>query len=290
MVLSATFVVFPLVLQQILMIVESQHWRTYLPVFALSILLLLPMVIVAEKFKKAQLVFLVAVVMLIVAEAGLALSESYMLAFTMLVLFFGAFNFLEAMLPATVTRIAPVDMKGTAMCLFSSAQFIGAFAGGLLGGVLLGVGDYAMTFAWLALVPGIWFLIALTMKAPEYLSSRIVSLEGLEQEVLEKFVERVADLNGVKEVSIYEIDRVAYHKDLDESVSKFLAIMKSKGATVTEVDQAFRKKWADGMDNVAKIWAARLDSEGKPGTAVLKTYLDTMRNSGATPVRDWDKE
>ena len=66
--------------------------------------------------------------------------------------------------------------------------------------------------------------------------------------------------------------------------------MQEKGATVTEVDDAFRKQWASGMDNVAKVWAERLDSEGKPGTAVMKTYLDTMRAAGATPVRDWDKE
>ena len=141
LVLAATFVVFPLFLQQSLMVEESLHWRTYLPVFALSVLLLLPMVIVAEKLKKSQQVFLLAVVMLVLAETGLALSDSYLAVFAMLVLFFGAFNFLEAMLPATVARIAPADMKGTAMGLFSSAQFIGAFAGGLLGGVLLGKGD-----------------------------------------------------------------------------------------------------------------------------------------------------
>ncbi len=87
-----------------------------------------------------------------------------------------------------------------------------------------------------------------------------------------------------------EADRIAYHKDLDESVTKFLDLMKAQGATITEVDQAFRKQWADGMDNVAKIWAEQLDSEGKPGTAVLKIYMDTMRAAGATPVRDWDKE
>ena len=44
------------------------------------------------------------------------------------------------------------------------------------------------------------------------------------------------------------------------------------------------------MDNVAKIWAAKLDSEGKAGSAVLSAYMDTMRASGATPVRNWDKE
>ncbi len=84
--------------------------------------------------------------------------------------------------------------------------------------------------------------------------------------------------------------RIAYHKDLDASVSKFLGIMKSKGATVTEVDEAFRQQWAKGMSNVAKDWAAKLDKDGQPATEVLKTYMDAMRANGAKPVRDWDKE
>ena len=49
-------------------------------------------------------------------------------------------------------------------------------------------------------------------------------------------------------------DRVAYHADLDASVAKFLGIMESQGATITEVEQAFREQWAAGMDNVAKVW------------------------------------
>jgi MFS family permease len=220
LVLAATFVVFPLFLQQSLLVEESLHWRTYLPVFALSVLLLLPMVIVAEKLKKSQQVFLLAVVMLVLAETGLALSDSYLAVFAMLVLFFGAFNFLEAMLPATVARIAPADMKGTAMGLFSSAQFIGAFVGGLLGGVLLASGDYATTFAWLAAIVGVWLLVAFTMQAPEYLASRIISLKGLGQDELDHFVERASGIEGVREVSVYEIDRVAYlkvEKDFDDT-------------------------------------------------------------------------
>lgn len=87
-----------------------------------------------------------------------------------------------------------------------------------------------------------------------------------------------------------EADRIAYHKDLDEAVTGGLKAMEEAGATITEVDQAFREQWASGMDNVAKAWAERLDSEGKPGTSVLKIYMDTMREAGAEPVRDWDKE
>jgi len=212
LVLSATFVIFPLLLQQNLMVEEGLHWRTYLPVFALSVLFLPPMIIVAEKLRKAHAVFLLAVGMLVAAEVGLAWSSSYAIAFSMLVLFFGAFNFLEAVLPASVTRIAPADMKGTAMGLFSSAQFLGAFSGGLVGGILLATGDYATTFAWLAVIVCAWFVVAMTMKAPAYLKSKIVSLKNLEQDDIAYFVERASAITGVKEVSVYEIDRVAYLK------------------------------------------------------------------------------
>ncbi len=85
-------------------------------------------------------------------------------------------------------------------------------------------------------------------------------------------------------------DADAYQKDLDASVTKFLGLMQDQGATVTEVDQAFREEWAAGMDNVAQVWAEKLDSQGIAGSAVLKSYMDTMRAAGATPVRNWDQE
>ena len=93
---------------------------------------------------------------------------------------------------------------------------------------------------------------------------------------------------ALKEAAV--ADRIAYHKDLDASVAKFLGIMQSQGATVTEVDQAFRVQWAGGMDNVAKLWAEKLDGAGMDGSGVLSTYMETMRAAGATPVRNWDQE
>ena len=219
LVLSATFVVFPLVLQEYLQIDEARHWRTYLPVFMLSLLFLPPLVILAEKMRRARAVFRVAVAMLIAAELGLALSDSYALSFAMLVLFFGAFNFLEAMLPASVTRIAPAAMKGTAMGLFSSAQFLGAFAGGLVGGLLLSSTDYSDTFAWLAAILCLWLLLAFTMKPTVYLKSRIVSLQTLADGDVDRFMQRAQQIVGVHEVSVYELDRVAYLK-VDESLDE----------------------------------------------------------------------
>ncbi|GAA6200058.1 C4-dicarboxylate TRAP transporter substrate-binding protein [Aquicoccus sp. SU-CL01552] len=85
-------------------------------------------------------------------------------------------------------------------------------------------------------------------------------------------------------------DAEAYQQDLDASVTKFLGLMQEQGATLTQVDQGFREQWAAGMDNVARLWAEKLDAEGKNGSAVLKAYMDTMRAAGATPVRNWDQE
>lgn len=168
LVLSATFVVFPLVMQHELQIDAGLHWQTYLPVFALSVIFLLPMVILAERLRQIRRVFLCAILLLIAAEFGLSRGGSgYAYVFVMLVAFFSAFNFLEAALPASVARIAPVHMKGTAMGLFASAHFIGAFCGGLLGGALLASGDYGDTFFGLTLVLCVWLGVALTMKFPK---------------------------------------------------------------------------------------------------------------------------
>lgn len=100
-------------------------------------------------------------------------------------------------------------------------------------------------------------------------------------------------LDGIVQQALFDaakVSRVAYHKDLDASVREALEVMLSNGATVTEVDEAFRKQWAAGMDNVAKVFTEKLDAAGVDGSSVLKGYMDTMRAAGATPVRNWDKE
>lgn len=84
--------------------------------------------------------------------------------------------------------------------------------------------------------------------------------------------------------------REAYVTDLDAAVEAALKTMAEQGATITEVDAEFRSKWAGGMNNVAKEWAAQVDGEGKAGTEILKAYMEAMRAAGATPVRNWDQE
>ncbi len=212
LVLSATFVVFPLVLRDSLLIDETLHWKTYLPVFALSVLGMVPLIIIAEKFRKLKSMFLLGIGIVLLAEAGLALAKSYDMAFMMLVLFFIGFNFLEASLPSLVARIAPAAMKGTAMGLFSSAQFLGAFSGGVVGGLLLASENYANGFLYLAGLVLVWLLVAASMKPPKLLASKIVSLKNMDDESVNLFLKEASLIKGVHEVSVYVEDQVAYLK------------------------------------------------------------------------------
>ncbi len=228
MVLAATFVLFPLVLRDQLQVPVEQHWKTYLPVFILSVFLMVPMIIVAEKKNKMKVMFLAGILLVILAELGLYASSAYGLAFAMLVLFFAGFNFLEASLPSLVAKVSPADMKGTAMGLFSMAQFMGAFCGGVLGGYMLGYTYAELAYLQLALVLAVWWLVALFMKKPRPVSSKIISLDGMDDSAMRHFWQEAEKLPGVQEINVYLEDKVAYikinkHDFMDESLDGLLA-------------------------------------------------------------------
>ena len=66
--------------------------------------------------------------------------------------------------------------------------------------------------------------------------------------------------------------------------------MGAAGATIQDAPSDMRATWAAGMDNAARAWAADLDARGVPASEVLSTYMNAMRDAGATPLRNWDTE
>lgn len=212
MVLSSTFVLFPLILRDQMHIRIEDHWQTYLSVFVLSILVMVPMIIYAEKRNRMKAMFLTGIGIVALAEVGLYLFYGYWPVFAMLVLFFSGFNFLEASMPSLVAKIAPADLKGTAMGLFSTSQFLGAFAGGLVGGVMLDYHQLHVAFLDLGWVVVIWWMVAIFMRNPLPVSTRIVSLANWSADKLNDIEQKLSKLEGVREVSVYPEDDVAYLK------------------------------------------------------------------------------
>ena len=160
--LTATFIAVPHVLRDLHGMDSSRHWLVYLGVFAASIVLTVPLVVWSERNRRPGRAAFVGGMGLAVALAALVWAQTHFDALlAALVLYFGAFNFLEARLPAALTVAAGEASRGAALGVFATCQFAGAFAGSLMGGVLLG-SHWNVTgiFACAAVVVVTWLPLA----------------------------------------------------------------------------------------------------------------------------------
>jgi MFS family permease len=210
--LTATFVAVPLALRDA-GLPSDRHWEVYLPALLFSMMMMVPFIIIAEKYRQLKAVFIGAILTLALTEFGLLNLHDTVLELAMLMLvFFSAFNLLEATLPSLIAKMAPPDAKGTAMGVYSSSQFLGAFAGGALGGWLHGwlglKGVFALaTFGALA-----WLLIAWTMKNPRYLSSYLLNVGTLNEVEAQLLARQLTQVPGVAEAVVVAAEGVAYLK------------------------------------------------------------------------------
>ena len=137
--LTAAFIAVPHVLRDVHGIEPARHWVFYLGVFLASVTLTVPLVLWSERQHTPGRAMLVGGAGLAAALAALIWAQAHFDALlAALVVFFGAFNFLEARLPAALTEAAGESGRGAALGVFATCQFAGAFAGGVLGGALLG--------------------------------------------------------------------------------------------------------------------------------------------------------
>jgi MFS family permease len=212
-ILTASFVVLPLVLRDEAGLVAAEHWKVYLPVLVCSVLAMLPLIIQAERKGRIKPVFLFAITLLVAAELGLfLLPVSVVSVVALLFVFFTAFNLLEATLPSLISRVAPVDCRGTAMGVYSSSQFFGAFLGGTLGGMLHGRFGLHAVFIVAAGGALVWLLLALSMTPPAKLSSYIYRLEAGFDGDTSALSRRLAGMAGVAEAVVVPEEGVAYLK------------------------------------------------------------------------------
>ena len=167
MVQMAMFVVLPHALVDHGGLDAAAHWKVYLPAVLVSFAIMVPAIIAAERKDKMRPVFLAAVGLLVVVQGGLyLLHESLWVLALWLLLFFVAFNVLEATLPSLVSRTAPPAAKGAALGVYNTTQAIGLFIGGAAGGYIAQhFGDNVVFAACTGLVL-IWLAVATTMNFP----------------------------------------------------------------------------------------------------------------------------
>lgn len=216
--LTASFVVIPVLLHEF-GLEEQQQWLLYLPVLLGSFVCMLPFMILAESKKCLKQTYVAAIVCLIAGLLIMAVQTHALIGLVAgLFLFLVAFSLLEAQLPSLISRIAPASSKGTAMGVYSAAQFFGIFVGGSAGGWIYGHYTSASVLLIGAILGTIWFLCAMTMAKPRQLSSYMLKLRPFEEQETNSIQQQLLDVSGVFEASVIAGDGVAYLKIDKQSV------------------------------------------------------------------------
>lgn len=136
-VLMACFLMVPSALEVVVGIERDHHWRVYLPILAISVVAMLPLMVLAERRHQLREAFLIGIFLVPLGIALLGVGGSPILFVLGLCVFFIGFNYLEATMPSLVSKSGFTGGRGTAMGVFSTCQFLGAFLGGAAGGWIL---------------------------------------------------------------------------------------------------------------------------------------------------------
>ena len=197
----------------------SQHAWMYLPVLLIAFVLMVPFVIIAEKKRQMKAIVIAALAIMIIALVLMSQASGVWAWAIALGVFFWAFNIMEATLPSWLSKVAPAGAKGSAMGVYSTLQFLGAFAGGLMGGWLNNHYGIVGLFLILAAVVFAWAILVVVTPKPAHLNSVRVDIlnqsNGDDQSSL--YLDALINLRGVADAILIAEEQAIYLK-VDASV------------------------------------------------------------------------
>ncbi|ARD20826.1 MULTISPECIES: MFS transporter [Shewanella] len=216
LVLTAVFVALPLDLVDA-GLVKEKHWMLYFPAFVGAFFLMVPLIIIGVKRNNTKTMFQISllIMMLSLAAMGIYADNLWVLSGAV-VLFFTGFNYLEASLPSLIAKFCPMGDKGSAMGVYSTSQFLGAFCGGMLGGGAYQlVGASGVFYVALALM-FVWLLLTIGMEKPVLLKSYTLEAEAKDRNHAQDMATQLSQLTGVAEAIVVIEEKAAYLKVDDQ--------------------------------------------------------------------------
>ncbi|WP_268798227.1 MFS transporter [Pseudomonas huanghezhanensis] len=210
--LMSSFVALPLALVEKAGLPKEQHWWVYLTALVISFFAMIPFIIYGEKKRQMKRVLLGAVAVLMLTELFFWEYGNTLRALVIgTVVFFTAFNLLEASLPSLISKVSPAGGKGTAMGIYSTSQFLGSAVGGILGGWLFQHGGLSVVFLGGAGLAALWLCFAVTMREPPYVTSLRLPLSP-EAQRDSGLAERLLAVRGVTDAVVVPDEGAIYIK------------------------------------------------------------------------------
>lgn len=210
--LVSGFSVFPLLFADTGRIGVEDHSLYYLVLLLGSFLLMLPFMRMFDRMTDGKPIMLTMVAFSLIAFLMLGSWQSYAVVLAGMTLFFMAFNLLEVVLPAQLSKIASAGSRGTAMGVYTTCQFLGIFAGGVVSGLLLTVWDVTVVMLVNAAVAVLWLGMLASFPRLGEIGSRTVALGKLAERPAKECMDGLLSVDGVIDAVVIESDRVAYLK------------------------------------------------------------------------------
>lgn len=157
--LMGTFLLVPSLLAGELGFPVERHWQVYLGTVLSALPPALWLMRRGRRDAQPRAALMLAVLPMLVGSLLAVNAVSFWWLVLGLALFFVGVTSLEALLPATVSRLAPGRLRGTAMGLYATSQFLGIFVGGSLGGLLLGAGGSQAISVFLLAAGAAWLVL-----------------------------------------------------------------------------------------------------------------------------------
>ena len=200
---TAFFIAIPILLTEHMHFSASHQSLLYLIIMAVAFVIMMPLVMFAEIKRVLRPVFICCIVALLATQLLFLNhhSDHTWLIILLLICFFIAFNLLEATLPSWVSKVAPLNVKGCALGVYSTCQFLGIFIGGTLGGLALHHDHIFGVFLLTSTLAVLWLVSISRLKNPPYLSTLILPLN--EQLITKEILERLREQPGVADTTDY---------------------------------------------------------------------------------------
>ena len=192
------------------------HWQIYLPVFVISILAIVPMILLSSKKQMLKTFFLGSIILLI---------------------YFVGFNFLEATLPSLISKLSPKNLKGLVLGAYNTSQSLGIFMGGVLGGLIASqFGDHAI-FIVSGLLLLIWFFAMIKFIFPTNKKDLVLKMNTKfflqPQDLIDEIYNKINCLEFVEETLIFPSESYIIIKSKNDLIldqKKILKIIGEKNA------------------------------------------------------------
>ena len=211
-IMTIMFLALPLILHHDLRLSLHQQTIFYASILILAFFLMVPFVIIAEKKRMIKKTLIGSILALLLSQCLLPIHlTSLTFACISLLIFFTAFTLLESLLPSLVSKIAPINLKGTAMGVYSTSQFLGIFLGGCLGGFISTHWGLNALFGLNAILLVLWLITTSTMARAPYHSTLIFPQPGGSIS-LDQLSEYLSDFPGIADIAIASGEKLIYIK------------------------------------------------------------------------------